>query len=57
MQGDSRTPSVRLGKGPDIVEEIYYPQEVSSETTGSQMGLGNTAEPDENTALHMIRNS
>lgn len=56
MQGDSRTPSVRPGKGPDTVEGISYPQEVSPEITWPQMGLGNTLVPDESTALDMIKN-
>lgn len=54
-EGDSRTPSVRLGKDPNVIEEIYNPQEVAPEITWSQMGIRNTLEPDEDTALDIIR--
>lgn len=37
------------------MEEIYYPQEVSLEITWAQMGIGNTLEPDEGTALDIIK--
>lgn len=39
------------------MEEIYYPQEVSLEITWPQMGIGNTPEPDEDTALDIIKDS
>lgn len=55
LERDSRTPSVRVGKTPDIMEEIYYPQEVSFKITWPQMGIGNTLEPDEDIALDIIK--
>lgn len=57
LEGDARTPSVRLGKDPEVVDEISYPQEVSPEITWPQVGIGNTLEPGEDIALDIIRDS
>lgn len=39
------------------MEEIYYLQEVSLDITWPHMGIENTPEPDEDTALGIIKDS